>query len=102
MPTATVINPEQQQAPASGRCRELGLYLGFPPPELAQRWDGYAWPSARANSHVLAALPPGSFPGVDEADVYPFWNGTRQPGKHTRAIPPPPMVGSAQEKSAGM
>ncbi|WP_225878295.1 helix-turn-helix transcriptional regulator [Spongiactinospora rosea] len=43
-----------------------------PPPELTQRWEGYAWPSARANSHVLAALPPGSFPGVDEADVYSF------------------------------
>ncbi|GII85051.1 hypothetical protein Ssi03_30410 [Sphaerisporangium siamense] len=43
-----------------------------PPAELTQRWEGYAWPSARANSHVLAALPPGSFPGVDEADVYAF------------------------------
>lgn len=43
-----------------------------PPAELAERWEGYAWPSARANSHVLAALPPGSFPGVDEADVYTF------------------------------
>ncbi|MEO3807663.1 helix-turn-helix domain-containing protein [Sphaerisporangium sp. B11E5] len=43
-----------------------------PPAELTQRWEGYAWPSARANSHVLAALPPGSFPGVDEADVYSF------------------------------
>ncbi|MGV9598289.1 helix-turn-helix domain-containing protein [Streptosporangium sandarakinum] len=43
-----------------------------PPVELARRWEGYAWPSARGNSHVLAALPPGSFPGVDEADVYTF------------------------------
>ncbi|GII77182.1 hypothetical protein Sru01_21640 [Sphaerisporangium rufum] len=43
-----------------------------PPAELTRRWEGYAWPSARANSHVLAALPPGSFPGVDEADVYTF------------------------------
>ncbi len=43
-----------------------------PPAELAQRWEGYVWPSARANSHVLAALPPGSFPGVDEADIYAF------------------------------
>ena len=43
-----------------------------PPPELAQRWEGYVWPSARANSHVLAALPPGSFPGVDDTDVYTF------------------------------
>lgn len=43
-----------------------------PPTELAQRWEGYAWPSARAHSHVLAVLPPGAFPGVDEADVYAF------------------------------
>lgn len=43
-----------------------------PPAPLAARWDGMAWPSARAHSHVLAALPPGTFPGVDEADVYAF------------------------------
>ena len=43
-----------------------------PPAELAARWEGNAWPSARAHSHVLSALPAGSFPGVDEADVYEF------------------------------
>jgi XRE family transcriptional regulator, fatty acid utilization regulator len=43
-----------------------------PPAELAARWEGHAWPSARAHSHVLAVLPPGAFPGVDEADVYAF------------------------------
>ncbi|RAY11127.1 XRE family transcriptional regulator [Actinomadura craniellae] len=43
-----------------------------PPAELAQRWQGMAWPSARAHSHVLSVLPPGAFPGVDEADVYEF------------------------------
>lgn len=43
-----------------------------PPARLAARWDGLAWPSARAHSHILAALPRGSFPGVDEADVYAF------------------------------
>ncbi len=43
-----------------------------PPVELARRWDQMAWPSARAHSHVLAALPPGVFPGVDETDVYTF------------------------------
>ena len=44
----------------------------LPPPELAQRWQGRSWPSARAPSHVLATLPPGSFPGVDDTDVYAF------------------------------
>ncbi len=43
-----------------------------PPAELATRWEGMAWPSARAHSHVLSALPAGRFPGVDEADVYEF------------------------------
>ena len=43
-----------------------------PPARLAARWEGMAWPSARAHSHILLALPSGSFPGVDEADVYAF------------------------------
>jgi predicted transcriptional regulator/DNA-binding XRE family transcriptional regulator len=43
-----------------------------PPPEAAARWQGWAWPSARAHSHLLAALPPGTFPGVDVPDVYRF------------------------------
>jgi XRE family transcriptional regulator, fatty acid utilization regulator len=43
-----------------------------PPAGLAARWEGQAWPSARAHSHILSALPAGSFPGVDEADVFNF------------------------------
>lgn len=43
-----------------------------PPAELAERWEGMAWPSARAHSHILSALPTGSFPGVDQGDVYEF------------------------------
>jgi XRE family transcriptional regulator, fatty acid utilization regulator len=43
-----------------------------PPAALAARWEGMAWPSARAHSHVLLALPSGSFPGVDESDVLEF------------------------------
>ncbi len=43
-----------------------------PPAGLAARWEGRAWPSARAHSHVLSALPTGNFPGVDEADVFAF------------------------------
>jgi len=42
------------------------------PRALAERWDGVAWPSARAHSHILSALPAGSFPGVDDVDVYEF------------------------------
>lgn len=43
-----------------------------PPADLASGWAGHAWPSARAHSHLLAALPPGAFPGVDETEVYRF------------------------------
>nr|WP_231700821.1 helix-turn-helix transcriptional regulator [Arthrobacter sp. zg-Y750] len=43
-----------------------------PPGELSSEWSGFAWPSARAHSHLLAALPPGAFPGVDETEVYSF------------------------------
>jgi predicted transcriptional regulator/transcriptional regulator with XRE-family HTH domain len=39
---------------------------------LAERWEGMAWPSARAHSHILSALPAGAFPGVDDVDVYEF------------------------------
>jgi hypothetical protein len=43
-----------------------------PPAPLAEKWEGHAWPSARAHSHILSALPAGSFPGVDDADIYEF------------------------------
>ena len=43
-----------------------------PPDALAARWDGQAWPCARAHSHLLAVLPPGAFPGVDVPDLYRF------------------------------
>lgn len=43
-----------------------------PPAALAGEWSGNAWPSARAHSHLLAAMPPGVFPGVDETEVYSF------------------------------
>ncbi|MCI0687052.1 MAG: helix-turn-helix domain-containing protein [Sporichthyaceae bacterium] len=49
-----------------------GVCCQHPPAALAKRWEGQVWPSARAHSHVLAALPPGSFPGVDETEVYAF------------------------------
>lgn len=43
-----------------------------PPADLARRWQQVSWPSARTASHVLATLPPGSFPGVDDTEVYAF------------------------------
>ena len=39
---------------------------------LAERWQGAAWPSARMHAHILAPLPRGSFPGVDDTEMYEF------------------------------
>ncbi len=50
------------------------------PAEMTQRWSMNAWPSARTHAHLLAALPPGTFPGVDDAEVYQFLDShSRQP-----------------------
>ena len=43
-----------------------------PPAEVVGRWGGKVWPSPKARTHVLAALPPGAFPGVDMAEIYEF------------------------------
>jgi transcriptional regulator with XRE-family HTH domain len=56
---------------ATSRCPEPEC-CQLPPPGLARRWQGMSWPSARAPSHVLATLPPDSFPGVDDTEVYAF------------------------------
>ena len=42
------------------------------PAALAERWEGMAWPSARAHSHVLSVLPSGAFPGVDDVEIFEF------------------------------
>ncbi len=49
-----------------------------PPADLLRTWGGRAWPSARARTHMMAALPPGAFPGVDETEVYLFLEAQRR------------------------
>ena len=56
---------------ARSRCPD-GECCRRPPPAVAATWRGRAWPLARADSHVLAALPEGAFPGVDLPEVYDF------------------------------
>ena len=51
-------------------------------PDLVERWEDVAWPSAAQRSHVLTGLPPSSgkfspFPGVDVVDVYRFLDRQR-------------------------
>ncbi|NLF04603.1 MAG: helix-turn-helix domain-containing protein [Actinomycetales bacterium] len=43
-----------------------------PDPELAAYWSQNSWPSATVHAHVLAPLPSGTFPGVDDSEVYAF------------------------------
>lgn len=42
------------------------------PSELADRWRGKAWPSARVHTHIFTPLPRGTFPGVDDSTVFEF------------------------------
>lgn len=56
---------------SASRCPDPTCCLSAPD-ELASRWEGLAWPSARAHSHLLAAMPPGVFPGVDDTEVLRF------------------------------
>jgi predicted transcriptional regulator/DNA-binding XRE family transcriptional regulator len=43
-----------------------------PAPEVEARWSGRAWPSARLHAQILASLPAGRFPGVDESEMYAY------------------------------
>jgi predicted transcriptional regulator/transcriptional regulator with XRE-family HTH domain len=53
------------------RCPE-GPCCRRPGEDLAARWDGWAYPSVRPDSHVLAAMPVETIPGVDLTEVYEF------------------------------
>ncbi|MGJ0203664.1 helix-turn-helix domain-containing protein [Leucobacter sp. gxy201] len=43
-----------------------------PSAALLDSWQGKAWPSARMHAHVLSPLPTGTFPGVDDSEMYQF------------------------------
>ncbi|MCR2815721.1 helix-turn-helix transcriptional regulator [Microbacterium jiangjiandongii] len=43
-----------------------------PPADVASRWEGKAWPSARVHMQMFSPLPRGAFPGVDDNEVYDF------------------------------
>lgn len=44
----------------------------LPPQDLAAKWGDMSWPSARVQSALLATLPAGAFPGVDQTEVLQF------------------------------
>jgi len=43
-----------------------------PDGELADRWHGKVWTSAKLHAHILSPLPSGTFPGVDDQELYRF------------------------------
>ena len=43
-----------------------------PPGDVAERWSGKAWPSARVHTHMFSPLPRGAFPGAADTEVYTF------------------------------
>ena len=43
-----------------------------PPADLAKRWAGFSWPSARADTLNPLGVPTGALPGVDVTEVYEF------------------------------
>lgn len=51
--------------PDPGCCRQ-------PAPRLTERWADRAWPSAAVHAQILAPLPVGAFPGVEESEVFEF------------------------------
>jgi XRE family transcriptional regulator, fatty acid utilization regulator len=55
----------ESRCPDASCCRR-------PDADVAHRWAGQAWPSARMHAHVLSPLPSGAFPGVDDVELYRF------------------------------
>jgi predicted transcriptional regulator/DNA-binding XRE family transcriptional regulator len=58
-------NRETSTCPAESCCRQ-------PSSELRRRWGGNAWSSAKLHAHILSPLPSGTFPGVDDRELYEF------------------------------
>jgi hypothetical protein len=44
----------------------------LPDRDLSKRWSGRAWSSAKLHAHILSPLPSGTFPGVDDRELYEF------------------------------
>ena len=56
---------------AKSRCPDPSC-CQLPPREFARKWADACWPSARVHSALLASLPAGAFPGVDQTEVLTF------------------------------
>lgn len=53
------------------RCPDLSC-CRRPDADVAARWEGRAWASARVHAHIFSPLPQGTYPGVDDRELYDF------------------------------
>lgn len=53
-----------------------------PDGDLAGRWRGKAWTSAKLHAHILSPLPSGTFPGVDDQELYRFLEAHAEGEQH--------------------
>lgn len=58
-------NRTQSNCPDEQCCRRAS-------DELTRKWEASAWPEGATPTSLLAALPTGTFPGVDSHEVYDF------------------------------
>ena len=58
-------NRQSSTCPDASCCRR-------PSGDLASRWSHKAWASARLHAHILSPLPSGTFPGVEDTELYDF------------------------------
>lgn len=58
-------NRQVSKCPDANCCRR-------PSGDLAKRWSHKAWASAKLHAHILSPLPSGTFPGVDDTELYDF------------------------------
>ena len=56
---------EQSRCPDASCCKR-------PPADLVQHWKSRAWTSAKVHAHIFSPLPSGTFPGVDDRELYEF------------------------------
>jgi predicted transcriptional regulator len=56
---------EQSRCPDASCCKR-------PPADLAEHWKSRAWTSAKVHAHIFSPLPSGTFPGVDDRELYEF------------------------------
>ncbi|MDN4474220.1 helix-turn-helix transcriptional regulator [Demequina zhanjiangensis] len=56
---------------AVSRCPDLSCCRA-PDSDHAARWGGRAWASARVHTHTFSPLPHGTYPGVDDRELYEF------------------------------